>query len=108
MGEFVCLLQSCVHELCNLLINGHKIEDYRQENFNLSPEDMATVVSYIQSNLVSKCNERWRNASRIKERFESKNANWLNGQFRVPLECRVVVTDPNTSGSGGGGRPSKP
>lgn len=65
------------------------------------------MVSYIQRNLVSKCNERWRNASRIKERFESKNANWLDCQFRVSLECRVTVTDPNTSGSGSGGRPSK-
>ncbi|CAH0723095.1 unnamed protein product, partial [Brenthis ino] len=68
---------------------------------------MATVISYIQRNLVSKCNERWRNASRIKERFESKNVNWLDGQFRVPLERRVTVNYPNTSGSRGG-RPSKP
>lgn len=103
MGEFVCSKR----ELFNLLINGNNIEDYLQENFNLSPEDMATVVSYIQRNLVSKCNERWRIASRIKERFESKNVNWLDGQFRVPLECRVTVNDPNTSGSSGG-RPSKP
>ncbi|CAH0719626.1 unnamed protein product, partial [Brenthis ino] len=68
---------------------------------------MAIVVSYIQRNLVSKCNERWRNASRIKERFEIKNVNWLDDLFRVPLECRVTVNDPNTSGSSGG-RPSKP
>ncbi|KAF5290538.1 hypothetical protein FQR65_LT11552 [Abscondita terminalis] len=41
MGTFVC----SVRDLCNLLINGHNIQDFLKENFNLSPEDMVTVVS---------------------------------------------------------------
>lgn len=112
MSEFVCVRR----DLCSQIISGKStsdIEKYLLDNFQLSPTDINAVIQSIQKDLISSCNKKWTKAQRKRDRFESQNADWLNGEFKVALNTCSTSTDTpsenadiNTSGDRG--RPTKP
>lgn len=109
MSEFVCVRR----DLCDQIIRGKSTSDLRQyllNNFQLSETDIITVIESIQKNLTSSCNQKWTKAQRKPDRFESLYSNWLNGEFKVPLNSCSTSTSEisglNTSGDRG--RPTKP
>lgn len=109
MSEFVCVRR----DLCDQIIRGKSTSDLKQyllDNFQLSEADVNTVIASIQKNLTSSCNQKWTKAQRKPDRFENLYSEWLNGEFKVPLNpCSTSTSDNaglNTSGECG--RPIKP
>lgn len=109
MSEFVCFRR----DICAQIISGKStsdIEKYLSDSFHLSTTEVNTVIQSIQRNLITICNQKWVKAQRKQDRFESQNTNWLNGEFKVPLDSCSTSTPENSdlNTSGDRGRPTKP
>lgn len=102
MSEFVCTRRVLCDFFINSGTNNTDLKKYLMETFRLSSENADIVITSIQKNFISKFNDRWEKARRIKGRFETNNSTWLDGEFKVIFE----ESTPSTS-SGQRGRPPK-
>lgn len=102
MSDFVCVRRVLCDYFINSGTNNTELKTYLMDTFALSSERADIVGASIRKNLLSKFNDRWEKARRIKDRFEISNSAWLDGEFKVTFEENI----PTTS-SGERGRPPK-
>ena len=57
------------------------------------------------STLRTKCNKKWNEVCRIKQKFVKKNLSWLDSEFTVP-DIKIANESEQSSFSSGPGRPS--
>ena len=71
-----------------------------KENYQLSEDNLCFTISDIQRHIIPSFNKRWIQASREKDAFLSKNSDWLDSEYCVPLpnsEEAITESTPSTS-----------
>lgn len=88
--------------------NVHRAIEFICENYNISVEKRKRLDEKIHK-IVTKYINKWHEANRTKERFESYFRNWLDGEFGIEefIEQEQCVASTSASGTKRG-RPSKP